>query len=320
MSATAMETHAERPKLKRRDKLLNFTQGQLYGLLFGHIGKLSMIALYFILTQWLSGQHVVTTISSQHLDVHLWNVKYTWDHLLSRDISHGGVVQWLSIKQWDDVRHVVRPFIEGLMALLLYQQIGFDSLKYEEKTEESQLGTIERFLLRVPLIPSRYKPVTTAQEVAIPFIVLLVGTLIAIPMFLWVLPFFHDTLHARWLESHLSAHPSLAERLYANGYDAFLIGIIAGFAVKRITQPVLNANMLFFCRRWVAKGRKPHWWMPPGMRSTISALDMSEASVEHNKEKLALKGRWFSPFVFGSAIVILILAAYGYYIIVYIAS
>ncbi len=319
MSASAMEAHTERPQLTRRYKLLNFTQGQFYGLFFGHIGKLSMIALYFILTQWLSGQQIVTTIMSQHLDVHLWNVKYIWDHLLSRDLSHGGVVDWLSIKQWDNVRHVVRPFIEGLMALLLYQQIGFDSLKYEKKTEDSEPGIIDRFLLRVPLIPSRYKQVTTAQEVALPFIVLLVGTLIAIPMFLWVLPFFHDTLHANWLESNISAHPSLAAKLYADGYDAFLIGIIAGFVVKRITQPVLNANMLFFCRRWVAKGRKPHWWMPSGMRSMISALTQSEDSVEDNKEKLALKGRWFSPLVFGSAVVILLLAIYGYYIIVYIA-
>jgi len=149
--------------------------------------------------------------------------------------------------------------------------------------------------------------------------VLLVGTLIAIPMFLWVLPFFHDTLHASWLEPQLSAHPSLAAKLYADGYDAFIIGIVAGVAVKRITRPVLNANMMFFCRRWIAKERKPHWWMPPGMRSTIQALDMREDSVEHNKEKLALKGRWFGPFVISSAIVILILAAYGYYIIVYIA-
>ena len=320
MSAHAMEAHAERSQLKRRDKLLNFTQSQFYGLLFGHIGKLSMIALYFILTQWLSGQHVVTMIFGQHLDFHLWNVKYTWDHLLSRDVSHSGVVEWLSTKQWNDIRHVVRPFMEGLMALLLYQQIGFDSLKYEEKTEESEPGTLDRFLMRMPLLPSRYKPVTTAQEVAIPFIVLLLGTLIAIPMFLWVLPFFHDTLHAGWLEPQLSAHPSLAAKLYADSYDAFIIGIVAGFAVKRITRPVLNANMMFFCRRWVAKGRKPQWWMPPGMRYTISALDMSEDSVEYNKEKLALKGRWFGPFVFGSAIVILILAVYGYYIIVYIAS
>jgi hypothetical protein len=68
MSAHAMEAHAELPKLKRRYKLPNFTQGQLYGLFFGHIGKLSMIALYFILTQWLQGQHVVTTIFGQPLD------------------------------------------------------------------------------------------------------------------------------------------------------------------------------------------------------------------------------------------------------------
>jgi hypothetical protein len=311
MSANAREAHAERPELKRRYKLLNFTQGQFYGLFFGYIGRLSMIALYFILTQWLHGQHFVTTIFGQHLDFHLWNIKYTWDHLLSRDIYHGGVVQWLLTRQWNDMRHVVRPFMEGLMALLLYQQIGFDSLTYKEKTEESEPGPIDRFLMCVPLIPSRYKPVTTAQEVVLPFIVLLVGTVVAIPMFLWVLPFFHAMLHA---------HPSLAEKLSVNDYDAFIIGIIAGFAVKRITRPVLNANMLFFCRRWIAKGHKPHWWMPQGMRDTIRALDMREDAVEPNKDKLALKGRWFGLFVIGSAIVILILAVYGYYIIVYIAS
>ena len=319
MSAHAMEAHTELPQHKRRDTLLNFVQSQLYGLFFGHLGTLSMIALYFILTQWLAGQHVVFMPFGQHVDFHLWNVKYRWDHMLSSDLYHGGVVQWLSIKQWNDTRHVVRPFMEGLMALLLYQQIGFDSQKYEEKTKASQPGALDRFLMRVPLIPSRYKPVTTAQEVAIPFIVLLLGTIIAIPMFLWVLPFLHGLLHAGWLESRLSAHPSLAEKLYADSYDAFIIGVVAGFAVKRITRPVLNANMMFFCRRWVAKGRKPHWWMPPGMRLTIQKLDMREDSVEHNKQKLALNGRWFGPFATGAAIAILLLAIYGYYIIAYIA-
>jgi hypothetical protein len=205
------------------------------------------------------------------------------------------------------------------MALLLYQQIGFNSLKYEEKTEKSEPDTLDRFLVHIPLLPSRYKPVTTAQEIAIPFIVLLLGTLIAIPMFLWVLPFLHNTLHAGWLEPQLSTHPSLAAKLYADSYDAFILGIIAGFAVKRITRPVLSANMMFFCRRWLVKGRKPHWWMPQGMRSTIWALDRNENSVEHNKEKLALQGRWFGPIAIGLAIVLLLLAVYGYYIIVYIA-
>lgn len=319
MSAQALEAQRELPQHKRRYKLLNFVQGQLYGLSFGHLGKLSMIALYFILTQWLAGQHGVFVIFGQHLNYHLWNVKYGWDHLLSSDVAHGGLVRWLSVKQWNDIRHVVRPFMEGLMALLLYQQIGFDSLKYEEKTKGSEPDAFDRFLMRIPLLPSRYKPVTTAQEIAIPFIVLFLGTLIAIPMFLWVLPFIHTLLHAAWLEPQVSAHPTLAAKLYADGYDAFIIGIVAGFAVKRVTRPVLNANMMFFCRRWIARGRKPHWWMPPGMRSAIRVLDMREDAVEHNKEKLALKGRWFGPFITCSAIVALLLAIYGYYIIAYIA-
>ncbi len=319
MSANVMEVHTKLPRHKRKFTLLNFGQSQLYGLFFGHLGKLSMIALYFILTQWLHGQQVGTTLFGQHLDVQFWNIKYAWDHLLSSDIAHGGLVQWQSTAQWNDIRHVVRPFMEGLMALLLYQQIGFDSLKYEEQTEHSKPSALDRLLIRLPLIPSRYKPVTTAQEVALPLVVLLLGTAIAIPMFLWVLPFFHALLHADWLQPHLSAHPSLAAKLYTDGYDAFIIGVVAGFAVKRITRPVLNANMMFFCRRWIAKGRKPHWWMPPGMRSTIRELDMREDAVEHNKEKLALKGRWFGPSISSFAIVLLLLAIYGYYIIAYIA-
>src|SRR5579871_397180 len=134
MSGVAMETPAALPELKRGQKLLNFIQGQLYGLFFGHIGKLSMIALYFILTQWLHGQHLIATIFGHHLDFALWDVKYRWDHLLSQDVSHGGVVAWLSVDQRNNVRHVVRPYLEVLMALLLYQQIGFNSQKYEAKT------------------------------------------------------------------------------------------------------------------------------------------------------------------------------------------
>jgi hypothetical protein len=320
MSAITTDVHAERPKLKLRYKLLNVTQDQLYRLLFGYIGRLSMIAVYYILTQWLRGQHVATTILGQHLDIHLWNVKYRWDHMLSQDINHGGVVQWMSTTHWDAVRHVVRPFLEGLMALLLYQQIGFDPHTYVDRTEKSKPSTVDRFLMRIPLIPSRYKPVTTTQEVTIPFIVLLVGTLLAIPMFLWVLPFVHTILHAGWIAAHINAYPALATRLYAKETDAFVIGVIAGFAVKRITRPVMNDNMLFFCRFWIAMGWKPHVWMPPGMRHTIEELDRRDDSVEYNRAQIALQGRWFGLSVTGATILILAFAAYGYYIIEYIAT
>ena len=59
--------------------------------------------------------------------------------------------------------------------------------------------------------------------------------------------------------------------------------------------------------------------MPQGMRHMIQTLAMYEDSVEQNKQKLALRGRWFGPFVSGAAIVLLILAVYGFYIIAYIA-
>jgi hypothetical protein len=76
------DVHAERPTLTLGSKLLNLTQDQLDRLCFGYIGRLSMIAAYFMLTQWLRCQHVQTTLVGLHLDVHLWHVKYRWDHLL----------------------------------------------------------------------------------------------------------------------------------------------------------------------------------------------------------------------------------------------
>jgi hypothetical protein len=206
------------------------------------------------------------------------------------------------------------------MALLLYQQMGFDPHTYVDRTEKAAPSRVDRFLLRMPLIPSRYKPVTTAQEVALPFIVLLVGTLLAIPMFLWVLPFVHALLQAGWLAPHVRAYPSLAAKLHAQALDAFIIGVIAGFAVKRITRPVMNDNMLFFCRFWVALGWKPHWWMPPGMRHTIAELDKRADSAAYNREQLALQGRWFGLLVTSATLVLLVFAAYGYYIITDIAT
>ncbi len=320
MRAMTTDVQAERPPLTRGSQLLNLTQDQLYRLCFGYLGRLSMIALYFILTQWLRGQHLATTLLGLPLDVQLWNVKYRWDHLLSQDIYHGGGVQWMSIPHWDDVRHVVRPFLEGLMALLLYQQIGFDPHTYVDRTEKSRPSNIDRFLMRIPLIPSRYKPVTTAQEVVLPVIVLLVGTVLAIPMFLWVLPFVHALLQAGWIAPHVRAYPWLAAKLNSQELDAFIIGVIAGFAVKRITRPVLNDNMLFFCRFWVARGWKPHVWMPPGMRHTIEELDRRDDSIEYNRAQIALQGRWFGLLVTSTTLVLLVFAAYGYYIINYIAT
>lgn len=126
-----------------------------------------------------------------------------------------------------------------------------------------------------------------------------------------------------WGQPSLDVQLSLAAKLYADGYDAVVIGIIAGFAAKRISRPVLNANMLYFCRRWVARGRRAHWWMPPGMRATIQGLLLHLArdpnAADLNREKLAAHGRLYGPFITAATIVLLILAVYGFYILAVIA-
>jgi hypothetical protein len=303
---------ASLPVVKRAHKGANFFQGQVYGLAFGHLGKLSMIAVYFILTQWLRGQHLVLG----NLDVTLWNVKYVWDNLLSHDISHGGFLKVMTVSEWTYVRHVVRPFMEGLFAILLYMQIRADPDKYYRKIKPNP-PLIDRVLRRIPLIPSRYKKVGVAQEIALPFIVLIVGTIVSIPFFLWILPFIHDKLHL--LKPYAASHPSLLDKLYLSNSDAFIIGIVAGILIKRITKPVLVANMMWYCRRWVAKKRGTHWWMPEGMRYTVQALYEIDNPQERNREEMAAQEKWFGPAVAAVTALTFVLAIYGFYIINYIA-
>src|SRR5579859_4708814 len=84
----------------------NALQNIIYGIAFGHLGKFAMVAIYYILTQWLRGQYIGSW--------HSWDVKFVWDHLLTNSVPHGGLVPWLSEAQWSTARHTIRSFGEGL--------------------------------------------------------------------------------------------------------------------------------------------------------------------------------------------------------------
>src|SRR5260370_42661716 len=94
-------------------------QGFIYGVICVHIAKPSMVAVYYILTQWLHGQQIA--------GVHVWNVKFVWDHLFSADYRHGWLAHWMSANDWNTKRHIILPYLEGLFAILLWLQLNFNS-------------------------------------------------------------------------------------------------------------------------------------------------------------------------------------------------
>lgn len=296
--ATTVDIHVQP---KRHHKILNIIQNQVYSLTFGHLGKFAMVAVYFVLTQVCHGQWIL----GHH--VHLPYIKQTWDHALDAAVPVG-VLKLLSSAHWEHYRHIVRAFYEGLFAMPLYMQMGFDPLKYEQRIADDEPTKVDRFLWRVPGVSNRFKPVTAGQQVMLPVWIFLVGTVLAVVFFFTIEPLIINVLHWKFLEPTLNQHASLAAKIYNDSYTALILGLLSGFLLKRITKPVMNANMWYMCRLWAHRGGHPHAWMPSGMRYTVICLN-------NKTDVVANKGKAFAWAMVISTVLLFASSAYGVYIL-----
>ncbi len=308
------------PKFTERpvDWSTNLIHTLLYRLAFAHIGKLAVIAAYYILTQTLTGQH--TTIG--RWPVAFPDVKGTWDHLLSRDASHGGLVRLLSQHAWNPLRHLIRGVYEGIFGILLFRQIDYNVLKARAR-DTRQPSALDRFFIRwMPWVANKHQghPITPLQYIALPFVVTL-AALPGVAVGYGIVRLLHDYAHARWLVPTLAAHPSLAAKFYADDYDAVLVGIFAGLTrlVSYVTNPVLQSNTVYFARRRVAKGKNGAWWHPPAYRLFVDDMARFADAQERAQAALAARSRVATTFLIGSWVLVFGLAAFGYYVIRYIA-
>lgn len=259
----------------------NRLQGIVYGIAFGHIGKFAMVAVYFILTQWLHGQHIGSW--------HAWNVKFVWDHLLSANPAQGGLHAWLSQSQWTTARHTIRPFGEGLYGALLYKQILADPV-----------GHLER-------------PASPWLIIATPVLVAITGAIVALPMFFIGLPILHHFTHSSLTQVALQKHPDLVHKIYADSYDAVIVGILAGLAVGRVVRPALETNMAYFCRIWRRAGLGPSLLMPAGMRHQVQAFQSEPQHMDSHA------GGYLAAAIIGMSLLTATLAGYGFYILATVA-
>jgi hypothetical protein len=308
------------PRFSERpfDWSTNLSHTLLYRFGFGHLGKLAVVAAYFILTQTLTGQH--TTIGSW--SVTLPDVKGSWDHLLSRNVAHGGLVPVMSQHAWDPLRHLIRAVYEGIFGILLFKQIGYSVLKAQAK-DDGEASAVDQFITRfMPFVANRHQghQITPLQYLALPLVV----TVAAVPgvaIGYGILYGLQHLVHASWLSPHLSAHPSFAARFYADHYGAVFIGVFAGLTrfVSYVTNPVLHSNTVYFARRRVAKGKKGAWWHPPAYRLLVDDLARHAGAQQRARAALDARSSVATRFLVGGWIVVIALAAYGYYVIRYIA-
>lgn len=308
------------PRFSERpvDWSTNLIHTLLYRLAFGQLGKLVVVAAYFILTQTLTGQH--TTIAHWH--VTLPDVKGTWDHLLARDAGHGGLAHAMSQHAWNPVRHVIRAVYEGIFGILLFKQIGYNVLRARAK-EPDEASAVDRFITRfMPFVANQHQghQITPLQYVALPLVVT-IAALPGVAIGSGILYVLQHVVHATWLSPHLRAHPSFAAKFYADHYGAIIVGVFAGLTrfVSYVTNPILRSNTMYFARRRVAKGKTGAWWHPPAYRLLVDDLARHTGAPERAQAALDARSSVATAFLVGGWIAVIGLAGYGYYVLRYIA-
>ena len=253
--------------------------------------------------------------------MHVPDVKGTWDHLLSRDIAHGGLVHVMSQHAWGPLRHLIRAAYEGIFGILLFRQIGYNVLS--ARAGEQQPRARDRFGIRfMPFVanPHQGHQVTPLQYLALP-LVITVASIPGVAIGYGIVQLLHHVAHASWLSPHVGAHASFAAKFYADDYDAVIVGVFAGLTglVRYVIDPVLHSNTMYFARRRVARGRHGAWWHPPAYRLLVDDLGRYTDAQERAKAALDARSSVATTFLIGGWVVDAGLAVYGHYVIQYIA-
>lgn len=248
------------PFTKNPAKWMFFTlQTKLYQVGIAHMGLFAIAGLYFLLLQQEYNIH----IGSVH--IHVW-LKHWWDNLFS----------W---QNWPTIRHLIRDCLEGFLGTLLALMVVINPYKY---SADEKLTKVDKFFLKLKLIPTRNAPVTGTQMVVGPLIILLA----AIPGFLLgygVIEGLKFVIHAHSLNPSLSAHPSFIAKLYADDTDAKIVGIFGGLLFgHKAARPVFAAILKFFAQRRVSKGKKDRFWQPIYFRALVR-----ETASRHTAETAA---------------------------------
>jgi hypothetical protein len=76
---------------------------------------------------------------------------------------------------------------------------------------------------------------------------------------------------------------------------------------------------MYFARRRVARGKRGAWWHPPAYRLLVNDLARFEGGRETAQAALDARSHLATAFLVGGWVLVFALAAFGYYVIRYIA-
>jgi hypothetical protein len=268
------------------------------GLVLLHVGTLIVVALYYLAFQTIPG------------------VKYDWDHALTGGLHFWGVhilLAWLSKAHWAEWRHLIRNVAEGLLGGVLAQAIVWNHFKVKPKPK----NRVDRFeiALHIPNLKDDRR-MSGGQILALPLLVLV-----------YAIPGFAIGAGVAQLIQHGLAHAHLhqvssdavVQSLWTSKVSQKVVGLFASFVfARRVGRGVYDDVQLFFAERRRARGKPLAFYhkLVPTFAARYNGISSQEAAAA------AIEGRdrWATPILIASIPIGIGLAAFGYYVLAYIAT
>ncbi len=267
-------------------------------LVLAHVGTLIVAALYYLVFQMIPG------------------VKYDWDHAFTGGLHFWGWhlhLNLLSKAHWAQWRHLVRNVGEGLLGGVLGQAIIWNHFKVKPKPR-TRLDDIE-IALHIPNLKDGRKT-SGWQLLALPALVLIY----AIPGFVIGAVVAHLIQNGiGHVHIHQVSSDAVVKSLWTSKVSQKVVGVFASFVfARRVGRGVYDDVQLFFAERRRALGKSLaayHKLVP-----TFEARYNGITSLDDAARSAAERDRWARWILVASIPVGLGLAAFGYYVLAYIAT
>jgi hypothetical protein len=268
------------------------------GLILLHVGTLIVVALYYIAFELIPG------------------VKYDWDHALTGQLHFWGLhvhLALLSKAHWAGWRHLIRNVGEGLLGGVLAQAIIWNHYKRRPRPR-NRVDELE-IALHIPNLKDGRRT-SGVQMILLPLLVLVY----AIPGFAIGAGVAHliqnGITHVRL---HQVSSDAVIRSLWTGKVSQKVVGLFASFVfARRVGRGVYDDVQLFFAERRHALGKplRGYHKLVPTFVARYNGVTSQEAAAD----AVRARERWVTWLMVGSIPIGLGLAAFGYYVLAYIAT
>jgi hypothetical protein len=268
------------------------------GLVLLHVGTLIIVALYYLAFQTIPG------------------VKYDWDHALTGGLHFWGLhvhLAPLSTRHWGEWRHLIRNVAEGLLGGVLAQAIIWNHFRVKPKP----LNWVDKLEIALH-IPNLKDDRRTSgwQILALPLLVLVY----AIPGFAIGAGVTHLIQHGlAHVHLHQVSSDAVVRSLWTSNVSQKIVGLFASIVfARRVGRGIYDDVQLLFAERRRAAGKPLAFYHK--LVPTFAARYNGISSTESAAAGVSDHDRWASWILVASIPVGIGLAAFGYYVLAYIAT